>query len=131
MRIVSKFIFLIFILLSSLSPSYSASSVDIEKRVVLHVPRDQLQFSIQLVSNPTTGHVWQLCKDNDKKSVVLVSHTYHAPTHSLIGASGFERWVFKKTLAESLSPKKITLCFVYMRPWESQPVKKILFDVMF
>ncbi len=44
--------------------------------------------------------------------MVLMNHTYHAPTHSLIGASGFERWVFKKTLAESLSPKKIIICFV-------------------
>jgi predicted secreted protein len=131
MRIISKFVFLIFILVSSLPPLYAASYGDMEKRVVVHVPRDQLKFSIQLVSNPTTGYRWQLLEGNDKKEVVLVSHTYHAPTHSLVGAAGFERWVFKRRLPSSLSPQKITLFFVYARPWESQPGKKILFEVVF
>ncbi|MCE3237694.1 MAG: hypothetical protein K0R24_675 [Gammaproteobacteria bacterium] len=99
--------------------------------MTLHVAQNQLKFSIQLISNPTTGYRWRLCEENDKKNIVLVSHTYHAPTHSLMGASGFEQWVFKKTLAENLSSKKITLCFAYGRSWELQPVKKILLDVVF
>ena len=122
---VLKFILTAFLILFvSISLAYT------EKTIQIQVSQHQSQFSIQLKSNPSTGYQWQLCEDNNKKEVILVSHAYHAPTHALIGAPGFEKWVFKKVSAESGLPKKTSLCFIYVRPWEPQPVKKIVFEIV-
>src|SRR5690242_8895144 len=55
--------------------------------------KDQSHFIIRLKSNPTTGYHWFL-REYDGKLIAPVKYSYEAPNTKLIGAPGYEVWVF-------------------------------------
>lgn len=76
------------------------------------------QFTIQLVSNPTTGYGWQLAQPLDGRIVRFVSDHYQGPSSNavpvIVGQGGIEVWTF-----QALHSGNTTIALKYVRPWES------------
>lgn len=76
------------------------------------------EFVIKLKSNPTTGYTWFL---TDYNSALLepVKHVFEPATNKkLIGAPGYELWIFRAKPAAFVVPQQTLIRFVYSRPWE-------------
>lgn len=86
------------------------------------------EFSIQLVSNPSTGYGWRLSSPSDGKVVSLVTNTYiHEKTEPrLCGSGGHEIWTFR-----AAGKGKIEIVMEYLRPWETDvpPIQTKIFNV--
>lgn len=96
----------------------------------LIVKPNQPEFSIQLQSNPTTGYSWSL-KSYDKKLLSLIKHQYIKPTNHLIGATGYEIWIFKANSLFFSYQKTTSLVFSYERPWEkNMNTKQVIYQIM-
>ncbi len=80
------------------------------------------EFSIALVSNPSTGFGWKMTLPVDQKAVKFLGSGYVASQTALIGAPGEEVYKFK-----ALTPGETKVDFVYVRPWERKtaPPRKI------
>jgi inhibitor of cysteine peptidase len=89
------------------------------------------QFKIRLKSNPTTGFSWTL-KDIDARYVEKLEHHLEMPGNmQLMGAPGYEWWTFNVKKEAFAQAPKISLHFVYARPWEKEkPDTEITFDVV-
>jgi inhibitor of cysteine peptidase len=85
------------------------------------------EFTITLVSNPTTGYRWDLDKPIDGKLVQLVTNDYVRPNTTLIGAGGKQVWTFK-----AVAEGKTQIDLKYFRSWEKdvEPVQKTNFVVV-
>lgn len=95
---------------------------------VLITPK-QAQFKIQLKSNPTTGFTWAL-KGYNPQIIVLVNHGFNPPSSTLVGAGGYEWWIFKIQPQVLNAQFKTTLQFQYVRPWQkNQPLNRVTFSV--
>jgi len=93
------------------------------------VTKDQPQFIIHLKSNPTTGYNWFL-RDYDAKLITPIKHKYEAPNTKMMGASGYDIWIFSVKPAAFVVPQITQIRFVYTRPWETQgQVKPLVFRV--
>lgn len=80
------------------------------------------EFSITLVSNPSTGFGWKMTLPEDQKTVKFLESRYVAPQKMIPGAPGEEVYKFTAmTLGETKAD------FVYARPWEPKvaPTRKI------
>ena len=87
----------------------------------LHLDRGDT-FTIRLVSNPTTGYLWQFgTPPYDESVMILRGDKYIQPQEQLAGAPGKRSLTF---LAEGSGRTGVRL--IYVRPWEknSQPVKE-------
>lgn len=100
------------------------------KSNTIYVDRGHSQFTIKLDSNRTTGYSWTL-KSYDKKFISQVSHKYIAPNTKLIGAPGYETWVFQAS-PNFLKGSKITeVTLEYARPWEhGKSIKTAIYKVV-
>ncbi|HVY53520.1 MAG TPA: protease inhibitor I42 family protein [Gammaproteobacteria bacterium] len=92
----------------ALIPSYNESNTHIHLDNITH------QFIIKLKSNPTTGFKWSL-KQYDPHYLELVRHNFEAPNSKLMGAPGFETWLFE-TKQKNFTNVPIKL--IYARAWE-------------
>jgi len=80
------------------------------------------EFSIALVSNPSTGYSWMVELDEDFIEMTSRSFT---PSSEQVGAGGVEIFTFNPT-AEG----EIEIKFSYLRPWESvQPLDIQIYTV--
>jgi len=70
-------------------------------------------FTISLVSNPTTGYQWQIVRQMDTGLLELLNSKFIAPETNLVGAPGHEEWSFK-----AIKKGKTIISFAYSRPWE-------------
>lgn len=95
----------------------SKSTMYTEDNTNIMITSTQPQFTIQLKSNPTTGYSWFLKKYNSKY-IKPVKHSFQAPTTQLVGAPGYELWVFTVEAAAFTVPVQTTIKFNYARPWE-------------
>lgn len=79
-------------------------------------------FSIALVSNPSTGFGWNMTLPADQKTVKFLGSSYVAPQKMIPGAPGEEVYKFK-----AMTPGETKADFVYRRPWEPKiaPDRKI------
>ncbi len=80
------------------------------------------EFSILLVSNPSTGFGWKMTLPVDQQTVKFLGAGYVAPQKAMMGAPGEEVYKFKsQVLGETKAD------FVYVRPWETKtaPTRKI------
>lgn len=86
----------------------------------LHLNRGDT-FTVQLVSNPSTGFLWKLGTPPYDESVLLMrGDKYIRPAENLCGAAGKRNLEF---LAEGSGRTGLKL--VYVRPWEkNQPPEK-------
>jgi inhibitor of cysteine peptidase len=83
------------------------------------VTSDQPEFVIKLKSNPTTGYSWFL-RDYNFELIVPISHVFEpAEDKKLLGAPGYETWIFKAKPAAFVVPQQTSIRFVYARPWET------------
>jgi inhibitor of cysteine peptidase len=80
------------------------------------------EFSIALVSTPSTGFGWKMTLPEDQKAVKFLESGYVASQNAMPGAPGEEVYKFK-----AVTPGEIKADFVYERPWETQtaPTRKI------
>ncbi len=80
------------------------------------------EFSIALVSNPSTGFRWKMTLPEDQKTVQSLSSGYVAPQKMIPGAPGEEVYKFR-----AVTPGETKVDFVYERPWEPEtaPTRKI------
>ena len=92
---------------------------------VLHLDKGDT-FTVLLVSNPSTGFLWEFAKPlYDETVMILRGDKYIRPDEQLSGAAGKRSLTF---LAEGSGRTGVKL--VYRRPWEkSQPPAKE-FNVM-
>jgi len=75
------------------------------------------EFTVELVSNPTTGYSWRLAKPLDEKILKFVGKEYFGKKTKLVGAGGREVWTFR-----ALAKGKAKIELEYVRDWEKKPV---------
>jgi len=80
------------------------------------------EFSISLVSNPSTGFRWKMTLPKDEKAVMLLGSEHVASQEVMPGVPGQEVFKFK---ALTVGETKAT--FVYERSWETKtaPTRKV------
>lgn len=121
-------IYLIFILIISMSTSLFAQTEDknifTEDKTGITVTADQPQFTIKLKSNPTTGYLWFL-RDYDHNLLTPLKHVFEANTDKkLMGAPGYEIWVFKMKPTAFIVPQQTVIRLIYSRPWDGDDQSK-------
>ena len=106
------------------------------------VPNDQSQvsmpvkvgepFSIEIEGNPTTGYLWLLSKPSNSLKALNVDgdgkgeYTPQKVAKGFAGAGGKFNFNF---VAPAVTNELIALEFEYRRPWESEPIKKVVVKV--
>lgn len=75
--------------------------------------------TIALESNPTTGYQWEWSQKG-AGSLRLTDNEYQGPSGELVGAGGKQVFVFSAG-----NPGRVTLTFIYRRPWEDASVDPI------
>ncbi len=93
------------------------------------VSKSSATFSIVLESNPTTGYSWFLVK-YDSNLIVPVSRKYYPLNTKLIGAGGYEKWVFRVKPTGFVVPQVIFIQLAYTRPWNLENYKPVTFKVV-
>lgn len=114
-----RYITLIFITLLQICCAVALAAdeniTDPNKPIV--VTKSSPKVIIKLKSNPTTGYSWFL-KDYDPRLLVLVKHSFQAPTQKMPGAPGVEIWNFRLNPPAFFGPHLLEIGFVYARPWD-------------
>lgn len=108
-----------------------------EKEPVFNSPKNAIVvtqkepvFTITLQSNPTTGFSWNLIS-YDKNLVELLNHKYVAPENKkLMGAPGYEIWVFKAKKATYAVNQVGHVVMSYARPWTKEGATKESFMII-
>ena len=87
----------------------------------------EVEFTIILDSNPTTGYFWYFSSPPDEVIIKLVDDTFQPPTTRLKGAGGKQLWTFLP-----VGEGKTTISLKYVRPWEKDtpPVRTKSFTVI-
>ena len=126
---IQAFVFVAIILFSTAWAAKEASTpVYTQKTPYIHVSASDPQFTVTLISNPTTGYSWFL--KNPHPDLELIRHHFQTASQTtLIGAPGSELWVFKvRAKAFATAPLKIPLQLIYVRPWEkARPAETVVF----
>jgi inhibitor of cysteine peptidase len=126
MRIMQWFILILSIFFHSIIfAAKSEPGIYTEDKLNIIVTKDQPQFVIHLKSNPTTGYNWFL-REYDAKLITPVKHKYQAPNTKMMGASGYDVWIFSVKPAAFVVPQMTQIRFSYARPWETQGQNKQL-----
>jgi len=86
-------------------------------------------FTIKLKSNPSTGFSWFLTK-YDHNLIKAVSHKYYAPDTKLVGAPGYEEWIFKAKPKALTVPQITKIQLAYTRPWNLEAYRTVTFKVV-
>ena len=88
------------------------------------------QFTIKLISNPTTGYSWFL-REYHPYFLEPVSHQFKSAEYKkLIGAPGYELWTFRVKPSAFKVPQQTVIRFIYTRPWENASrVQQVVFRV--
>ncbi|MEA1927971.1 MAG: protease inhibitor I42 family protein [Candidatus Auribacterota bacterium] len=84
------------------------------------------EFSIILVSNPTTGYSWSFAVPLDETIIKLTEDKFIPPDNLRKGAPGKQLWTF-----QAVAEGKTTISLEYIRPWEKgkPPVKTKTFSI--
>ncbi len=85
------------------------------------------EFSIILVSNPTTGYSWRFAAPLDNKLLKLTEDKFIPPDNLRKGAPGEQLWTFRR-----VGDGSTTISLEYLRPWEKgkPPAHTIIFTVV-
>lgn len=80
-------------------------------------------FAISLEANPTTGYQWE--PDYDERFLEMYNREYNSSFQdSALGAGGRETFHFLP-----LKPGHIKVTFSYLRPWNKEKIKEIVYRV--
>ena len=100
-----------------------------QSKTSIVVSKKQPVFIIKLVSNPTTGYTW-LLRSYDKMLLNPLKHEFKAPKQHLVGAPGYEIWMFRVKPEAFTAPHRTEIHMVYARPWEAgKDIKETVFVV--
>ena len=77
---------------------------------------DSHGFTLTLKSNATTGYRWLLA-DYNPNMFQVAGATYVAPNNKLVGAPGYEKWVFKLNANNYGIPIVSKIKMQYAQPW--------------
>lgn len=99
----------------------------VDKMNIGVTPTDKT-FTIRLKANPTTGFMWFL-REYDPRLVTPVKHSFEKPDAKLMGAPGYDVWIFAMKPAAFLYPQQTFIRMIYTRPFSSENVTPILFTV--
>lgn len=120
-RNLMKFLILPFLLSSMITLAQKnpkESDAYTEDKLGISVTVDKPTFTIKLKSNPSTGYSWFL-RSYDTRLLTAEKHEYkYAEDRKLMGAPGYELWMFRMKPAAFAVPQQTLLRFVYARPWE-------------
>jgi inhibitor of cysteine peptidase len=86
-------------------------------------------FSVILQSNPTTGYSWSL-KSYDNVLIRPISKKFYPSKSGLIGAGGYEKWIFAVKSAGFVVPQTTSITLIYARPWDLQGAQATNFKVV-
>lgn len=102
---------------------------DPEKTILVN--RSKPYFSIIVKSNPTTGFSWVL-KNYDSELITPVRRRFYQYDKKslMVGASGYEKWVFRVKPAAFLVPQITSINLMYMRPWDEQGAQVLNFKLV-
>lgn len=120
MKAIKKIIFVMGMLFCAVSfaATVKSDSVYVKDGDIIRVTADNKEFTVKLKSNPTTGYTWFL-NSYDANLLQVLHHQFEAPTNKrLVGAPGYELWVFRAKPAMLATQQKTAIRFVYARPWE-------------
>jgi predicted secreted protein len=111
---------------------YTGSAIAQDKKMdtaaAVTVRADHPNFTVKLISNPSTGYSWSLVSYDTKLVFPQGHHYVRQSNRKLVGAPGMEYWTFSLSSKAFEAPYKTRLVFVYKRPWEKQkPVKEQAF----
>lgn len=124
-----KFLLISFLLFTSVV--YAAAEkidfTDPQKPIV--VKSSNPSFTIILSSNPTTGYSWSL-KTYDNDLIKPISRKYYSLQIKMLGAGGYEKWVFTVKPAGFAVPQTTNITLIYSRPWELQGAQASNFKVV-
>lgn len=93
------------------------------------VKKSSPSFSVILQSNPTTGYSWSL-KSYDNVLVHPISRKFYPSKSGLVGAGGYEKWVFSVKPAGFVVPQTTSITLIYARPWDLQGAQATNFKVV-
>ena len=125
---MTKFKIILFtILLIPISICLAQDYSDPSKSIMLD--KSSPTFTIKLKSNPSTGFSWFLVK-YDNNLIKPISHKYYAPDTKLVGAPGYEEWVFKSKPEALIVPHITKIQLAYTRPWNLEGYRTITFKVV-
>lgn len=97
---------------------------------VIRVSPDKPTVSLRIKSNPTTGYVW-LLSDYNSNLLTPVSQKYYPPKGDLMGASGYEVWMFRVKPRGFSVPQMTSITLQSVRPWVvTQNAQKLTFSVV-
>ena len=100
-----------------------------EDKLGVTVTAEQPQFIIKLKSNPTTGYSWFLRK-YDEKLLKPVKQNFIPGDKKLIGAPGYQEWIFTVKQDAFVVPQQTIIHFVYARPWApKEQANELIFKV--
>jgi len=86
-------------------------------------------FTIKLKANPTTGFNWFLVS-YDRNLIKPISRNYYAPNTKLVGAPGYEKWIFRVKPVGFIVPQITNIKLVYTRSWNLENYKPTIFKVV-
>jgi len=96
---------------------FSQHAVKKQHQPSVQLNTDQPSVTFTLVSNPTTGYIWQaLSHDNN---LVNITHHFVRSRNNLIGAPGKDVWIITATqqALRNPIPQYTKVVLVYNRPW--------------
>lgn len=100
---------------------------DPQKTIV--VKKTEPKFAVLLQSNPTTGFSWSL-KSYNADLIRAISRTFYPSKTGLIGAGGYEKWVFAVRPAAFVVPQTTSITLIYARPWDLEGAQASNFKVI-
>ncbi len=105
---------------------YYANKIEVSENQENIGIRKGQEFTINFISNASTGYSWKVDESYDKNIVNLVGHEYKSSNSGMVGAAGEELWTFK-----GVNRGNTKLNFSYVRPWESskQPLNIKNFNI--
>ena len=98
--------------------SNQADETYTEDKTNINVTEAHSIFTIKLKSNPTTGYSWFL-RDYNPNLIEPIKHNFVKSDSTLMGAPGYEVWVFRAKPQAFIIPQQTTIRMVYTRPWQA------------
>jgi len=107
------------------SDEINSESFYTENQPNIIVKKSQPHFSIKLKSNPTTGYSWFL-REYNSKFISPLKHQFEKPIKPVVGASGYEIWIFRVKPTGFIVPQRTPIRLVYARPWQANESATVL-----
>jgi len=110
------------------APVTSSSTVYSDPNKTIMLEKNAPEFTLKLLSNPTTGYSWML-SEYHPEFIKPISRRYESPKAGLLGAGGMDLWTFSATPQTFRTPHLLTLTLTYVQPWSLDDRKTVTFHI--